>query len=165
MIDEANRQLEAEGKNIAIKINKVPCTGWPEYYQKVITQMAGGSAPDIGRIAESYMPMLINKGQVVDLTDYMANDFDMSQYYEKTFENSAFADGRYYGLPSGLNYYLVYYNKDMFDAAGLNIHRQTGTKLPALRNIRIWQKPYRRGRRNKNIWIFSRALYGCGWYV
>ena len=41
MIDEANRQLEAEGKNIAIKINKVPCTGWPEYYQKVITQMAG----------------------------------------------------------------------------------------------------------------------------
>ena len=91
MIDEANRQLEAEGKNIAIKINKVPCTGWPEYYQKVITQMAGGSAPDIGRIAESYMPMLINKGQVVDLTDYMANDFDMSQYYEKTFENSAFA--------------------------------------------------------------------------
>ena len=46
MIDEANRQLEAEGKNIAIKINKVPCTGWTEYYQKVITQMAGGSAPE-----------------------------------------------------------------------------------------------------------------------
>lgn len=117
MIEEANRQLEADGKNISIKINKVPCTGWPEYYQKVITQMAGGSAPDIGRIAESYMPMLINKGQVADLTDYMAEDFDMSRYYEKTFENSAFVDGHYYGLPSGLNYYLVYYNKDMFDAA------------------------------------------------
>lgn len=109
MIEEANRQLEADGKNISIKINKVPCTGWPEYYQKVITQMAGGSAPDIGRIAESYMPMLINKGQVADLTDYMAEDFDMSRYYEKTFENSAFVDGHYYGLPSGLNYYLVYY--------------------------------------------------------
>lgn len=120
MIEEANRQLENNGKNIYIKINKVPCTGWPEYYQKVITQMAGGSAPDIGRIAESYMPMLINKGQVVDLTDYMAEDFDMSRYYEKTFENSAYVDGHYYGLPSGLNYYLVYYNKDMFDAAGLD---------------------------------------------
>ena len=81
--------------------------------------MAGGSAPDIGRIAESYMPMLINKGQVADLTDYMAEDFDMSRYYEKTFENSAFVDGHYYGLPSGLNYYLVYYNKDMFEEANV----------------------------------------------
>jgi len=43
----------------------------------------------------------------------------MSQYYEKTFENSAYVDGHYYGVPSGLNNYLLYYNKDLFDAAGL----------------------------------------------
>lgn len=166
MIDEANRQLEAEGKNIAIKINKVPCTGWPEYYQKVITQMAGGSAPDIGRIAESYMPMLINKGQVVDLTDYMADDFDMSQYYEKTFENSAFVDGRYYGLPSGLNYYLVYYNKDMFDAAGLEYPSADWNKASSFEEYKNMAKALTGGGgRNKNIWIFSRTLYGGGWYV
>lgn len=140
MIEEANRQLEAEGKNITIKINKVPCTGWPEYYQKVITQMAGGSAPDIGRIAESYMPMLIDKGQVVDLTDYMADDFDMSKYYEKTFENSAYVDGRYYGLPSGLNYYLVYYNKDMFDAAGLEYPSADWNKASGFEEYRAMAK-------------------------
>lgn len=117
MVEAANKQLEAE--NIEIVISKVNGTGWPEYYQKVVSQMAAGNSPDIGRIAESYMPTLISKGQVVDLTEYIKNDFDMSQYYEKTFENSAYVDGHYYGVPSGLNNYLMYYNKDLFDEAGI----------------------------------------------
>lgn len=117
MVEAANKQLAAE--NIEIVISKVNGTGWPEYYQKVVSQMAAGNSPDIGRIAESYMPTLISKGQVVDLTEYIENDFDMSQYYEKTFENSAYVDGHYYGVPSGLNNYLMYYNKDLFDEAGI----------------------------------------------
>ena len=159
MIEEANRQLEADGKNISIKINKVPCTGWPEYYQKVITQMAGGSAPDIGRIAESYMPMLINKGQVADLTDYMAEDFDMSRYYEKTFENSAFVDGRYYGLPSGLNYYLVYYNKDMFDAAGLEYPSSDWNKASSFDEYREMAKALTGGEGANKTYGFSAGPY------
>lgn len=117
MVEAANKQLAAE--NIEIVISKVNGTGWPEYYQKVVSQMAAGNSPDIGRIAESYMPTLISKGQVVALTEYIKNDFDMSQYYEKTFENSAYVDGHYYGVPSGLNNYLMYYNKDLFDEAGI----------------------------------------------
>ena len=159
MIEEANRQLEADGKNISIKINKVPCTGWPEYYQKVITQMAGGSAPDIGRIAESYMPMLINKGQVADLTDYMAEDFDMSRYYEKTFENSAFVDGHYYGLPSGLNYYLVYYNKDMFDAAGLEYPSSDWNKASSFDEYREMAKALTGGEGANKTYGFSAGPY------
>lgn len=117
MVEAANKQLAAE--NIEISISKVNGTGWPEYYQKVVSQMAAGKSPDIGRIAESYMPTLISKGQVADLTDYLKNDFDMDNYYEKTFENSAYVDGHYYGVPSGLNNYLMYYNKDLFDQAGI----------------------------------------------
>lgn len=159
MIEEANRKLAEEGKNITIKINKVPCTGWPEYYQKVITQMAGGSAPDIGRIAESYMPMLIYKGQVVDLTDYIAEDFDMSLYYEKTFENSAYRDGHYYGLPSGLNYYLVYYNKDMFDAAGLAYPSGDWNKASSFEEYREMAKTLTQGEGAEKTYGFSAGPY------
>lgn len=159
MIEEANRQLEADGLSIQIKINKVPCTGWPEYYQKVITQMAGGSAPDIGRIAESYMPMLIDKGQVVDLTDYVGNDFDLGIYYEKTFQNSAFADGRYYGLPSGLNYYLVYYNKDMFDAAGISYPSADWNKASSFEEYRNMAKALTGGEGAGKTYGFSAGPY------
>jgi len=117
MIDEANKILAS--KNIEIEIMLVPGTGWPEYYQKVITQMAGGQSPDLGRIAESFMPTLIDKEQVVDLTSYLSNDFEMSQYYESTFRNAAYQNGKYYGIPSGLYNYVMYYNKDLFDAAGI----------------------------------------------
>lgn len=121
--------------------------------------MAGGSAPDIGRIAESYMPMLINKGQVADLTDYMAEDFDMSRYYEKTFENSAFVDGHYYGLPSGLNYYLVYYNKDMFDAAGLEYPSSDWNKASSFDEYREMAKALTGGEGANKTYGFSAGPY------
>lgn len=159
MIEEANKKLEEEGKNISIKINKVPCTGWPEYYQKVITQMAGGSAPDIGRIAESYMPMLIDKEQVVDLTDYINNELDMNLYYEKTFENSAYRDGHYYGLPSGLNYYLVYYNKDMFDKAGVAYPSSDWTKASGFQEYREMAQKLTGGEGAEKTYGFSAGPY------
>lgn len=159
MIEAANQKLEADGKNIVIRINKVPCTGWPEYYQKVITQMAGGSAPDIGRIAESYMPMLIDKGQVTDLTDYVKKDLDLNQYYEKTFENSAYVDGRYYGLPSGLNYYLVYYNKDMLDAASVDYPSGDWSDAASFEEFRETAKALTGGEGAEKTYGFSAGPY------
>ncbi len=117
MVDEANKQLEAD--NIEIVVTKVNATGWPEYYQKAVSLMAGGNSADIGRIAESYMPTVIGKGQVKDITGYINSDFDQSQYYMKTFEGSNYVDGKYYGVPSGLYNYMLYYNKDLFDEAGI----------------------------------------------
>jgi ABC-type glycerol-3-phosphate transport system substrate-binding protein len=116
MIDAANKKLA--DKNIEIKISKIPAQSWSEYYQKIITQMAAGNAPDIGRIAESFMPQLIKKAQVLDLTDAYS-ELDMSQYFEKTFQNSAFQNGKYYGFPSGVYYMVMYYNKDLFAKAGI----------------------------------------------
>ena len=109
MVEAANKILEPE--NIEIQINKINGTGWPEYYQKVVSRMAGGNSPDIGRIAESYMPTLISDGQVVDLTDYIKNDFDMAAYYT--------IDNELYSMPFNSSTPIMYYNKDMFDEAGL----------------------------------------------
>lgn len=119
MIEAANAKLAADGENIKIEIQKINASDWPEYYQKIGAEMAAGKAPDLGRVAESFMPTLIDRGQVADLTDYINNELDQSQYFMKTFENAAFVDGKYYGLPSGLYNYVMYYNKDLFDEAGL----------------------------------------------
>lgn len=118
MIDAANKKLKDDGTNISIKINKVNTSTWPEYYQKVTAQIAAGNSPDLGRIAESFMPQIIKKGQAVDLTDYM-KELDTSKYFESTFKSAGFQDNRYYGLPSGIFYMLMYYNKDMFKAKGI----------------------------------------------
>ena len=119
MIQAANEKLAAVGEQITIEIQKINASDWPEYYQKVAAEMAAGNAPDLGRVAESFMPTLIDRGQVIDLTEHVQKDLDQSQYFMKTFENAAFVDGKYFGLPSGLYNYVLYYNKDLFDAAGV----------------------------------------------
>jgi len=118
MIDAANKKLKDEGKNITIKIEKINTSSWPEYYQKVTAQIAAGNSPDLGRIAESFMPQIIKKDQALDITEQLEG-MDKSKYFESTFKSAGFQDGRYYGLPSGLFYMIMYYNKDLFAAKGI----------------------------------------------
>jgi ABC-type glycerol-3-phosphate transport system substrate-binding protein len=114
--DAANAQLKEKG--ITITIQKINTSSWDEYYQKITAQIAGGNIPDIGRIAESLMPQVISKDQVVELTPYLS-EIDMSQYFEGTLDNAGKQNGKSYGLPSGVYQFLLYYNKDMFDAKGI----------------------------------------------
>ena len=119
MVEAANKKLAAEGSNVSIKIVKEAAADWPEYYQKIVTQMAAGKAPDIARIANSFMPTVVNKGQAVDITSYVEKDLNLEDYFEESLKGANYVDGKYYGLPSGIYYMLMYYNKDLFDAAGL----------------------------------------------
>jgi ABC-type glycerol-3-phosphate transport system substrate-binding protein len=119
MVEAANAKLAADGSNVTIKIVKEAAADWPEYYQKVVTQMAAGKAPDIARIANSYMPTVVNKGQAVDITSYVESDLNLDDYFAESLKGANYVDGKYYGLPSGIYYMLMYYNKDLFDAAGL----------------------------------------------
>lgn len=116
MADAANVQLK--DKNITIKIQKINTSNWDEYYAKITAQIAGGNVPDIGRIAESLMPQVISKNQVVELTPYLG-ELDMKQYFEGTFNNAGKQAGKVFGLPSGVYNMLLFYNKDMFDKKGI----------------------------------------------
>ncbi|MBQ3049814.1 MAG: sugar ABC transporter substrate-binding protein, partial [Oscillospiraceae bacterium] len=117
VVNTANEILK--DKNIKIVVQNIPTSSWDEYYQKVTAQIAGGNCPDIGRIAESLMPTVIKKNQVVELTDRIAADIDTSAYFDTCFDNAGNQNGKIYGLPSGVYHKILYYNKDMFDAANL----------------------------------------------
>lgn len=116
VIESANKKLAPQ--NIEIKINKIPTSTWEPYYQKILTLMASGNAPDIGRIAESYLPILIEKNQIIEVTDRMG-EIDKTQYLDNAFSGAAFVGDKVYGLPCGIYTMLLYYNKNLFDEAGL----------------------------------------------
>lgn len=105
-------------KNIVAEVLQVPADGWVQYYQKVMAMQAAGTAPDIGRISEFYLTLLSKKNQVMELTDRMG-ELDMSKYFERSFQGASYQDGKTYGLPSGMYTVVMYFNKDLFDAAGL----------------------------------------------
>lgn len=119
-IDAANRVLKEQNKNIVIEGVQVPANDWNDYYTKMTTQIAAGTGPDIGLIAESYMPQAIDKGIALDITEYM-DRINMDEYFDATFYNAAYQDGKFYGLPGSIYFMLMYYNKNLFEEKGVEM--------------------------------------------
>jgi multiple sugar transport system substrate-binding protein len=156
-VDEANAILAPQ--NIAIRFEEVPVTSWDEYYQKITAMQAAGQPLDLGRLAESQMPIAIEREQVVDLTDWIQSDLDMTQYFESTFRSAAYQDERYYGLPSGVYYLLLYYNKDMFDAAGLEYPSSDWENAITFDQVREYARQLTSGEGANKVFGFAGGPY------
>lgn len=89
-----------------------------EYDNKLGVMLAGGnSEPDVIMVknAETQVTMK-NKNQLLDLTEYVkADGLDLSLYNGAAEQLQM--DGRQYTLPFRQDWYILYYNKDLFDAA------------------------------------------------
>ena len=127
-IDKANELLAEE--NIEIEPEIIQTDEWDKYYTKVASNIAGRVGGTIGRIAESHIPLMINKGQVQDLTS-VYESLDMSKYDSQAFEGVAKNNGKYYGLPTGSQHMVLYYNKDAIDKYNKNASESDKIAYPS----------------------------------
>ena len=102
--------------NIKVEILDIPSA---DYNTKLNTMLNGGSDMDVFFIKEaSSTPDLVAKGQLLDLTDFIARDnVDMSAY--NGTDTPFNFDGHQYGMPARTDIYVLFYNKDLFDAANV----------------------------------------------
>lgn len=87
-----------------------------EYDTKIAAGMGAKDAPDV-----MYMwNYPIYKDALEPLDDYLAQEgADFKNNYYETLWNYNSADGNILGLPVGYTTHVVYYNKSLFDAAGV----------------------------------------------
>ncbi len=93
-----------------------------DYSQKVQTMIAGGTAPDVIQLSED-VHSYSSKGQVISLNDFVTNDgLDLKVRYGETggLTTAYSMDGNLYAMPDRGGALILYYNKDMFDAAGVS---------------------------------------------
>ncbi len=93
-----------------------------DYYTQVKTQIAGGVGADLYWIDQNNMA-LASEGVFLSLTDCLAGAEpstagDVNDYYPGILAVNIFED-EVYGLPWIAQPVVTYYNKDLFDAAGL----------------------------------------------
>jgi multiple sugar transport system substrate-binding protein len=92
---------------------------YADYFTSLKTWIAGGTAPDVASLDLSMLQEMAANGALADLNPMIeADGYDMSAYYESTlqmFQNN----GGQYGLPASYSNVVLYYNKNLFDAAGL----------------------------------------------
>ncbi len=107
---------EAQNPNVKVELLDISSA---EYTDKIKIMLSGGDETDIITVKDipQYSAML-TRNQVVPLNSYIERDgFDLSVYSgadkELTFEGSIYA------LPFRSDIWILYYNKDLFDAAGV----------------------------------------------
>lgn len=94
---------------------------WDSLMQKLLSSLASGSGPDVVAINFAYLPQFAKSGYIMDLTDQLtvANDLDPANWSDG-LKSVLQVDGRYYATPMNYATLLMYYNKDLFAAAGLD---------------------------------------------
>lgn len=101
--------------NVTIEMKDLGST---DYQTALGTQLAGGdSGLDIITVKDvpGYVAMT-NAGQLEDLTQYIKdNNIDLKKYGGIT--DQVTVDGKLYELPFRSDFWLLYYNKDLFDKA------------------------------------------------
>jgi multiple sugar transport system substrate-binding protein len=88
------------------------------YDDKLLTAMAGGTAPDV--FMWWNFPSLVARSGIQDLTDFVEgpNGLDLSIYYPQVLDYNRVGDGLY-GLPKDFTPRAYYYNQKLFDDAGV----------------------------------------------
>ncbi|MCC6791154.1 MAG: sugar ABC transporter substrate-binding protein [Thermomicrobiales bacterium] len=105
-----------EAANPGIKV-EVETAAYADYFTELQTRIAGGEAPDTFELNYENFVTYASKGTLLDLTTSIGTD-TAARYYPKAFE--AFQlDGKQYGLPTSFSNVVLFYNKDLFDAAGV----------------------------------------------
>ncbi|MCD7059851.1 sugar ABC transporter substrate-binding protein [Pelagibacterium sp. HS1C4-1] len=82
---------------------------------------ATGQAPDIIAVDNPEHALFASRGAFLDITDMVAESdvIDPDNYFPGPLASVTW-DGKLYGLPKATNTIALYYNKDMFEAAGLD---------------------------------------------
>lgn len=92
-----------------------------EYRRRLLDAMAAGNRPDVALLDVSDVPVLADRGMLLDLTPYLSRVGVTLGDYDSTVL-SAFRRGRgIYALPTGYSPLIVAYNKDLFDRAGQSV--------------------------------------------
>lgn len=117
-ISKILKELKKE-KGIDADQDRAP-SGNP-YMEKVLTQIAGGSPPDVLFVEVNNFKEFALRGVLEDLTPYLEKDktINIKDYYPEIIDRFK-VNGRLYVIPRDIApICVVYYNKKIFDEAGI----------------------------------------------
>ncbi|CAN5556942.1 sugar ABC transporter substrate-binding protein [soil metagenome] len=97
-----------------IRVETQPFT---RYNDVLNVQLAAGDPPDVSWINASVGPQYVTSGRLVDLTPYIPADYDLEDFGSAL--DPWTHDGKLYALPFTNANNVLYFNKDLFAAAGL----------------------------------------------
>lgn len=101
---------------------------WNEYWTLLEAGAQGGEMPDVFWMHSNESQRYMSNEILLDLTDKASDSelVDMSKYPEEIKELYTY-DGKVYGIPKDIDTIALWYNKTMFDEAGVAYPDETWT--------------------------------------
>lgn len=113
-------------QNPSIKVNAVLSGGYGDTLTKIQTTIkGGGTPPDVAVLLSTDLYSLVDSNAVQTLDDYVkaaGGDTFLADFYPAFLANSRYQD-HIWSLPFQRSTPVLFYNKDMFKAAGLDASR------------------------------------------
>ncbi|GAA2537865.1 sugar ABC transporter substrate-binding protein [Microbacterium mitrae] len=104
--------------NPDVQVEIVPA-GWDGIYDKLITQFNGGAAPDIIHYEAASIVPFARDGYLADLSEYMSEE--RKKDIPEGILDSVTVDDQVVAYPTELQSYMVFANKTLLEAAGVEI--------------------------------------------
>jgi len=108
-------QWNKENPDIQVQLSKPSGTGYT-LYNKLITNNAAGTNPDVTEVEYQALPALIANKVVVPIDQYIG---DISAGFDKSSLAQVQFEGKTYGVPQNVCPMVFFYRKDIFDSLGL----------------------------------------------
>lgn len=118
IISNLVKQFEKDTK---IKVSAERAPSGPPYMEKVLTQFAGGNPPDVLFVEVNNFKKFAEKEVLEDLTPYLEKEtaFKKKDFYPQIIDRFTI-NNKLYVLPRDIApICVVYYNKKLFDEAGV----------------------------------------------
>lgn len=112
--EENNAAFESE-YDVDVEFTSVT---WDNARQTVNNRVDGGQAPDVSRWPARWIPQLVGKDALEPVDDLMDGKF--GEKFAEGVANGTMYNGSHYGVPWAASNKCLYYNKDAFEAAGLD---------------------------------------------
>lgn len=121
VIDGYIAKFQAANPNI--KVNAVLSGGYPDTLTKIQTTVkGGGTPPDVAVLLSTDLYSLVDGDLILPLDDYIkaaGSDSFTSDFFPAYLANSSYQN-KTWSLPFQRSIPVLYYNKDLFKAAGLD---------------------------------------------
>lgn len=110
-------KFEEQNPNIKVEIELTP---YKDYFTTLETAATGGTAPDVFWMNAPNVTKYVRGGMLTELSDYIAGSETVAKEdFPESLINLYTVDGGWYGMPKGFDTVAVWYNKEIFDNAGV----------------------------------------------
>lgn len=140
--DEVNKLIaKFESQNPKVKID-LTAMAPRDYWTKIRIAASTKKLPDVFNMSSGYLEEWAQNGFLKDLTSYVKDDIDPNKYFINLFDAGKAISGtdKYYAVPFALVTTVLYFNKDMFDEAGLSYPNSDWTWEDFLKAAKVLTK-------------------------